>query len=100
MDFQEHVLTLINSPACVTAEGIATTARKTVFEDDELEEWYREEMLPRAALPKADATKIMEVDRALKKMDGIWGNAAFMLYDQKKSTSEISSYVETYGLST
>jgi hypothetical protein len=100
MNYQEHVLTLINSPSCVIAEGIATTALKTVLTDDELEDWYRDEILPRAGMTHIDARMIMEVGRAGQKMSGLWGNAAFMLHDQKKSTSEIGSYVQKYGLST
>jgi hypothetical protein len=100
MDYQEHLVTLINSPACVVAEGIATTALETVLPDDELEAWYQKEILPRAGITHIDATLMMEVDRALKQMSGLWGNAAFMLYEQKKSTSEITAYLQTYGLDT
>lgn len=100
MNYQEHVLTLINSPACVIAEGIATTALKTVLADDDLEDWYREEILPRANMTHIDAAMMMEVDRAVHKLRSVWGNAAFMLHDQNKSTNEISSYSQNYGLST
>jgi hypothetical protein len=47
-----------------------------------------------------DAALMMEVDRALQTITGFWGNAAFMLYDQKKSTEEISTYLQTYALDT
>lgn len=100
MDYQEHVLTLINSPSCVIAEGIATTARRTVLTDKELETWYREEILPRAGMIQLDPRIIIEVNQAVDKMSGLIGNAAFMLHDQKKSTQEISSYIQRYDLST
>jgi hypothetical protein len=99
-DYQEHVLTLINSPSCVISEGIATTALETILPEDELEDWYRQEILPRAGMPHIDAALMMEVDRALKQMAGLWGNAAFMLYDQKKSAREISTYLQRYALDT
>jgi hypothetical protein len=98
--YHEHVLTLINSPSCVIAEGIATSALKTVLTDSELEDWYREEILPRAGLTHIDPKKILEISRAGDKMAGLWGNAAFMLHDQNKNTNEIRSYLQEYGLHT
>ena len=100
MNYQEHVLTLINSPSCVVAEGIATTALKTIIGDGDLEDWYRKEILPRAGLTHVDASRIREIDRAGEKLTGLWGNAAFMLHDQKKDKQEIISYLQKYELST
>jgi hypothetical protein len=99
-DYQEHLLTLINSPSSVIAEGIATSALETVLTDQELEDWYREEMLPRADMTHLDAKQIMEITRAERKMRDLWGNAAFMLHDQKKSTGEVISYLQKYEMST
>lgn len=98
--YHEHVLTLINSPSCVIAEGVATSALKTVLTDSELEDWYREEILPRAGLTDIDPKMILEINRAGHKMAGLWGNAAFMLHDQNKNTNEIRSYLQEYGLHT
>jgi hypothetical protein len=99
-NYQEHMLTLINSPFCVIAEGIATTARKTILEDDELEDWYRDEILPQTGMTHIDASTMMEVGRVSQKLSGVDGNAAFMLHDQKKSADEVRSYLQTYGLNT
>ena len=96
--YEEHRLTLINAPACVIAEGIATTARETVLTDAELEDWFREEILPLADMAHIDAARLMAISKASRKMDGLGGNAAFMLYDQKKSETEIKQYVQKYGL--
>lgn len=96
--YDEHKLTLINAPSCVIAEGIATTARETVLTDAELEDWFRVEILPLAGMTHIDAARLMAVSRASRKMDGLGGNAAFMLYDQKKSETEIKQYVQKYGL--
>ena len=100
MDYQEHVLTLINSPSCVIAEGIATTALETVLTNAELEDWYRQEILPRAGITHIDAKRLMEIKLARRKMSGLGGNAAFMLHDQGKSENEISLYLQKYGLDT
>ncbi len=100
MDYHEHLLTLINSPWCVIAEGIATSALETLLTDQELEDLYREEILPRAGMTHLDVKTILGISRAERKMRELWGNAAFMLHDQKKSTEEIVSYLQKYELST
>lgn len=93
-------MTLINSPACVIAEGIATTALETLLTDSELEDWYREEILPPAGMAHIDAGRLIEIGNASRKMAGLTGNAAFMLHDQQKSEDEISQYLQKYGLRT
>jgi hypothetical protein len=98
--YYEHTLTLINSPSCVIAEGIATTALETVLTDAELEDWYREEILPRAGMTHIDAKRLIDIGNASRKMAALTGNAAFMLHDQHKSEDEISRYVQKYGLRT
>jgi len=98
--FQEHVLTLLNSPSCVIAEGIATSALETVLTDAEREEWYREEILPKAGMAHIDAKRMIQISRASQKLDGLVGNAAFMLHDQNKSEAEIIQYLQKYGLMT
>ena len=100
MDYHEHLLTLINSPWCVIAEGIATSALETLLTDEELEDFYREEILPRAGMTHLDVKTILGISRAERKMRELWGNAAFMLHDQKKSKQEIVSYLQKYELST
>ena len=98
--YYEHTLALINSPSCVIAEGIATTARETVLTDLELEDWFREEILPLAGMAHIDARRLIEISRAARKMEGLAGNAAFMLYDQQKNEAEIKQYLQKYGLRT
>jgi len=99
-NYREHVLTLINSPSCVIAEGIATSALETLLTDQELEDWYRDEILPRAGMTHIDPKKILEVSRAGEKLSGLWGNAAFMFHDQKQSADEVISYLQKYEMST
>jgi hypothetical protein len=100
MDYRENLVTLINSPWAVIAEGIATSALETVLTDQELEDWYREEILPRAEMTHIDVKTIMGISRAERKMRELWGNAAFMLHDRKKSAEEVISYLQKYELST
>ena len=100
MNYQENVLTLINAPSCVISEGIATSALETILTDQELEEFYREELLPRAGLTHLDAKKIVEISNTERKVNGLWGNAAFMLHDQKKSPEQVIAYLQKYEMST
>jgi len=100
MDYQEHLVTLINSPWCVIAEGVATSALETLLTDQELEDLYREEILPRVGMTHLDVKTILGISRAERKIRELWGNAAFMLHDQQKSTEEIVSYLQKYELST
>ena len=99
-NYYEHTLTLINSPSCVVSEAIATTALETILTEAELEDWYREEILPRAGMTHIESGRLMEVNAARDKISGLAGNAAFMLHDQGKSESEISLYIQKYGLNT
>jgi hypothetical protein len=99
-NYVEHVLTLINSPSCVTAEGIATSALEMVLTDDELEDWYQEELLPCAGLREIDPRRIIARNSVLDKLSGLDGNAAFMLHDQNAPPDEISAYLQRYGLYT
>jgi hypothetical protein len=100
LKYHEFTLNLLNAPSAVMAEGIATTARKTILTDDELAEWLREELLPGAGLSPIDPNRILAVSKAGDKLRGIAGNAAFMLHDQQKSEQEISQYLQEYNLST
>lgn len=100
LKYFEFTVNLINAPSALMAEGIATTARKTVLTDDELEEWFREELLPAADMAHIDPKRILAVGKAGHKMNGLDGNAAFMRHDQQKSEEEISQYLQKYGLST
>ena len=42
----------------------------------------------------------MDIGKARTKIIGIVGNAAFMMYDQKKGEDEISDYLQKLGLYT
>jgi hypothetical protein len=100
LKYHEFTVNLINAPSALMAEGIATTARKAILTDDELEEWFREELLPAAGMAHVDPKRILAIGKAGRKMNGVDGNAAFMLYDQHKSEEEISQYLQKYDFST
>jgi hypothetical protein len=100
-NYHEHTITLINSPSCVVSEGIATSALETILTDNEMEDWYRQEVLPRADMSHIDVERMLEVEKVIKKkMKGVMGNVSFMLYDQHKSADEAERYLQRYALST
>lgn len=98
--YYEFTVNLINAPSAVMAEGIATTSLRTIVTEEELEEWFREELLPMSGLSHIDPKRILAIGKAGRRLNGIAGNAAFMLHDQHKSEDEISQYLQRYGLST
>ena len=98
--YHEHTISLLNSPSCVIAEGIATSALKTAIPDAELEDWYREEILPRAGMAHIDSKRMMQINKASEKTNGIMGTVSFMLYDQRKSEEEAEAYLRRYALAT
>ena len=98
--YHEHTIALLNSPSCVISEGIATSALKTAIPDDELENWYREELLPQAGMSHIDSHRMMQINKASEKTNGIMGNISFMLYDQQKGTEEAEQYLRQYALAT
>lgn len=98
--YDEHKIVLINSPSCVVAEGIATTALETALADEEQEDWYREELLPRAGMSHVDPARMLQIDKASEKIKGLMGNVAFMLYDQQKTVEEAEAYLQRYAFVT
>ena len=100
LKYHEFTVNLLYAPSAVMAEGIATTALRTILTDEELEEWFRQEILPLAGMTHIDAKRISSISHARDKMDGIGGNAAFMLHDQHKSEEEISQYLQRYNFAT
>lgn len=99
-NYIEHTITILNSPSCVIAEGVATTALKTLLTDNDLEEWYRKEILPRAGMSHIDSQRMARIGMASQKITGLAGNAAFMFHDQQKSEDEIMRYIQRFGLRT
>lgn len=98
--YYEFMVNLLNAPSAVMAEGIATTALKTILADDELEQWLREELLPSAGMSHIDPGRILAIRDAEDKVEGIYGNAAFMLHDQNRDAEEINQYMQRYGILT
>jgi hypothetical protein len=98
-NYFEHTIALLNSPSCVIAEAIATAALETALTDEAQEDWYREELLPRAGMTHIDAKRLVEISNASEKIRGFMSNVSIMLYEQHKSPEEGEQYLQRYSLS-
>lgn len=94
----ELSLTLINAPSCVVSEGIATCALATVLSDEAWVAWHAEEIFPAVGLKRADAWREHMIDRALERLAGVYGNAAFLLHEHGAKVETVGSYLQRYGL--
>ena len=97
---REHGLMLLNSPSAVISEGIATSALSVILSDEELEQWYAQELMPRAGLDPALAHGEADISRLMDVLGGASDNAAFMLHDQGVDPAELAPYLQKYGLLT
>jgi hypothetical protein len=96
----EHSLTLLNAPSCVVSEGLATCALTTILSDEAWVTWHAEEIFPRAGLKHVDAQREQMIDQALEHLDGVGGNAAFLLHEQGAAAETVGNYLQHYGLLT
>jgi hypothetical protein len=99
-DWLEYSITLLNSPACVISEGIATRALTVLLTDDEWISWHQEVLFPLAGLPQLEARLEYELMRAKIKLIAVNGNAAILRHDGGASEAEVRAYLKRYRLAT
>ena len=85
---------LIFSPSAVIGEGIATSACGLLFSPWELEEWLTEYIYPELGI-EPDGANVSEIQRATDLIEGIWGNAIFMMREGQTEDA-IREYVARY----
>lgn len=95
----EHTIALINSPSCVIAEGIATRALEVLMGEDERIAWQAE-LFRRAGYTHLDARREHAIDEAARGLEGVSGNAAFLLHDRGASDDEVVAYIRRWRLAT
>jgi hypothetical protein len=94
----EHCIALINAPQCVVSEGIATQALDVILSDSDQISLHAELVFPQAGFGHLDAQREHEFGKAVQKLRGVQGNAAFMLHDQGADAEEVSAYLQRYAL--
>src|SRR5579859_1235842 len=96
LGYIEQSIAPIICPQSVISEGIAISAFDMVFTDVESEQWAREYLYPGAGIEPIDIDT-EKFRRANELMEGISGNARFMLSDGR-SVDEVKQYIMQYGL--
>ncbi len=94
----ENCLSFLNMPSCLVAEGIAVRALDMVLSPQEQIGWHAEEIFPRAGMSHLDAEREHQIDRAIRRLAGVWDNAAFLLHDQHQSKDDVRAYIQRYAL--
>ena len=99
--YAEQAAMLLNSPAAVIAEGIATTAIEIIFPGDSRHQWNVEVMLPAAGIePVETAAEMARMAQALKALRTVIGNAAILYHDGRHDREQTIDYIQTYALAT
>jgi hypothetical protein len=96
----EHSMALLNSPASVVSEGIATRALPVLLADDEWIAWHQEVLFPLAGLSQLEAHREYELMQAKSKLMAVSGNAAILWHDGGASETEVIAYIKRYRLAT
>jgi hypothetical protein len=98
--YTEHCVSLLNTPACVVSEGMATCALEVLMDDKEQAAWLSNELLPRAGFGHLDAQQELAIIKARRKLAGVLPNAAFLLHEQGVDSREVGDYIQEYDLET
>lgn len=96
----ENGILLLLAPESTIAEAIATVAPEVVFPADaDWLDWLGREFYPALGVT-ADVEQHLRIEKALEKLTGVGGNAAFYLYEDGWSDERVVDYFMAYGLST
>lgn len=93
----EHSILLSNTPSSLVSEGIAKNALEAVATEDEIAattmRWYED-----AALPRGDATRVMDFIKAYRRLDKVTDNQVLLLYREHAPDNEVVAYGVRHGL--
>lgn len=100
--YGEQAIMMLNSPAGVIAEGIATTALEMIFPDGQDDQWTAEVLLPAAGLPTEPglAERLGAIGRAAGALRYVNTNAAILFHTGQLDQQGTIDYMRTYGLAT
>ncbi len=94
--YMEQAIAPIIGPQSVISEGIATMAREMIFTPDEAEQWASEHLYPEAGIEPVQLD-IVKLHRAGELMQGLGGNAAFLLHEGRPD-EEVAQYLMKHSL--
>lgn len=86
---------LYNTPQCVIAEGIATSAAGQIFAPGEVDQYVKSVLYPQVGM-KDDGIDVAQVQRGLDLLAHVDGNAAFLLLEEGRPEEEVAAYISRY----
>ena len=99
--YGEQAVALLNSPAAVISEGIATTAVEILFPDGTHYDWTIDVILPAAGIETGEtAEQLRRISQAAATLRYVNGNAAIHYHTDQFTKAQTIDYIQTYGLST
>ncbi len=98
--WQEFGIQLLDSPECVLAEGIATSALGVMMDKSELANWIWGELSKVAGLNiSLEELHIeLETQGARAALNYVAGNAALMLFEETQSEATVLEYIQHYQM--
>ncbi len=99
--YAEQAVALLNSPAAVISEAIATTASEIIFPDGSEYDWTVEVILPAAGIDTGEtADHLRRIADAGNTLRYVSGNAAIQYHTGQLSKEQTIDYIQTYALAT
>ena|SRR5450755_388114 len=96
LGYIDQAIVLLMSPHCLVSEGIATLAQHMIFAPGEVDAWLAEHVYAEAGI-EPDGVDSAQLLRANELLEGVWGNAAFLLR-QGMPDAEVMRYMQKYML--
>jgi hypothetical protein len=93
------------SSACIASkavisEGIADSARKIVFTNEDLARFLHNALYPLCGLEGIDVDRQLELSEAMRELDWVGDNAALLLHVEGRPEAEVHAYIERFALRT
>ncbi len=100
--YAEQAAALLQSPAAVIAEGIATTALDMIFPNGEGHDWTVEVLLPAAGIATESDTagRLRGIEAAGAALRAVNGNAAILYHTGQLDAAATQDYIRAYALAT
>jgi hypothetical protein len=99
--YDEQAVALLNSPAAVIAEAIATTATEIIFPGTAAHQWTHGILLPAAGIaPRETAAESAAIEEAMKELRYVTANAALLHHTGQLDRTATIDYLLTYSLAT
>jgi hypothetical protein len=99
--YAEQATALLNSPAAVISEAIATTASEIIFPNGGEFDWTVDVFLPAAGIETGEtAEHLRRITQAGRTLDYVSGNAAIKYHAGQLNKEQTIDYIQTYALST